>query len=85
MCLVLVALRSHAEYPLIVAANRDEFYDRPTDPADFWPDAPTVLGGRDLKAGGTWLGLDTRGRLAAVTNYRQGTRENAAPRSRGTW
>jgi uncharacterized protein with NRDE domain len=83
MCLVLVALRSHAEYPLIVAANRDEFYDRPTDPADFWPDAPTVLGGRDLKAGGTWLGLDTRGRLAAVTNYRQGTRENAAPGSRG--
>lgn len=83
MCLVLVALKSHPEYPLIVAANRDEFYDRPTTPAAFWPDAPDVLGGRDLQAGGSWLGIDVRGRFAAVTNYRQGQRENAAPRSRG--
>jgi uncharacterized protein with NRDE domain len=83
MCLVLIALDSHADYPLIVAANRDEFYDRPTAPAAFWTDAPSVLAGRDLKAGGTWLGIDRRGRLAAVTNYRQGERERPAPRSRG--
>lgn len=83
MCLVLVALGSHPEYPLIVAANRDEFYDRPTAPAAFWTDAPGVLAGRDLQAGGTWLGVDRRGRFAAVTNYRQGQREAAAYRSRG--
>ena len=83
MCLVLVALNSHPDYSLIVAANRDEFYDRPTAPAEFWAEAPTVLAGRDLKAGGTWLGIDTQGRWAAVTNYRQGERESPAPRSRG--
>ena len=83
MCLVLIALDSHLAYPLIVAANRDEFYDRPTAPAGFWSDAPSVLAGRDLKAGGTWLGVDRQGRLAAVTNYRQGERESPAPRSRG--
>jgi uncharacterized protein with NRDE domain len=83
MCLVLIALDSHPEYSLIVAANRDEFYDRPTAPAAFWADAPSVLGGRDLKAHGTWLGIDREGRLAAVTNYRQGQRESPAPRSRG--
>jgi hypothetical protein len=52
MCLVLIALDSHPDYPLIVAANRDEFYDRPTAPARFWDDAPAILAGRDLKAGG---------------------------------
>jgi uncharacterized protein with NRDE domain len=83
MCLVLIALDSHPDYPLIVAANRDEFYDRPTAPAGFWDDAPAVLAGRDLKAGGTWLGINRRGRFAAVTNYRQGQRERPAPRSRG--
>jgi uncharacterized protein with NRDE domain len=83
MCLVLIALDSHPDYPLILAANRDEFYDRPTAPAGFWADAPSVLAGRDLKAGGTWLGIDRRARLGAVTNYRQGERESAAPRSRG--
>ena len=83
MCLVLVALDSHPEYSLVLAANRDEFYDRPTAPAGFWSDAPRILGGRDLKAGGTWLGIDRQGRIAAVTNYRQGQRESVAPRSRG--
>lgn len=78
-----MALNSHPDYPLIVAANRDEFYDRPTAPAGFWDDAPAVLAGRDLKAGGTWLGINRRGRFAAVTNYRQGQRERPAPRSRG--
>ena len=83
MCLVLFAVESHPRYSLIVAANRDEFYDRPTASAAFWTDAPSVLAGRDLRAGGTWLGLDRRGRFAAVTNYRQGEREPPAPRSRG--
>lgn len=83
MCLILAALDSHPDYALVVAANRDEFYDRPTAPAAFWPDHPWILGGRDLKAGGTWLGIDRRGRFAAVTNFRQGTRETEAPRSRG--
>ena len=83
MCLVLIALESHPAYSLIVAANRDEFYDRPTAPAAFWAHAPSVLAGRDLEAGGTWLGIDRRGRFAAVTNYRQGQREPRAARSRG--
>jgi uncharacterized protein with NRDE domain len=83
MCLILLALDTHPDYSLIVAANRDEFYDRPTAHAAFWKDAPWVLAGRDLKAGGTWLGIDRRGRFAAVTNYRQGQREPEAPRSRG--
>src|ERR687892_2230737 len=83
MCLVLLAFNCNPDYSLILAANRDEFYDRPTAPAGFWEDAPAVLAGRDLKAGGTWLGVDRRGRFAAVTNYRQGQREAAAPRSRG--
>ncbi len=83
MCLILAAIDAHPDYALIVAANRDEFYDRPTAPAAFWTDHPSILAGRDLEAGGTWLGIDRRGRLAAVTNYRQGEREAAAPRSRG--
>ena len=83
MCLVLLALDSHPDYSLILAANRDEFYDRPTTSAAFWADAPSVLAGRDLKAGGTWLGIDRHGRFAAVTNFRQGTREAPAAYSRG--
>jgi uncharacterized protein with NRDE domain len=83
MCLLLIALGSHPAFPLIVAANRDEFYDRPTAPAAFWVDAPSVLGGRDLTGGGTWLGIDRTGRFAAVTNYRQGQREPPGMRSRG--
>jgi uncharacterized protein with NRDE domain len=83
MCLILIARDAHPDYALIVAANRDEFYDRPTSSAARWTDAPDVLGGRDLQAGGTWLGIDRAGRFAAVTNYRQGQREADAPRSRG--
>lgn len=83
MCLILLGIDTHPDYSLILAANRDEFYDRPTARAAFWDDAPAVLAGRDLKAGGTWLGIDRLGRLAAVTNYRQGHREAEAPRSRG--
>jgi uncharacterized protein with NRDE domain len=83
MCLVLLALDAHPDYLLIVAANRDEFYDRPTAEAEFWAESPSVLAGRDLEAGGTWLGVNRQGRFAAVTNYRQGQREGLAQRSRG--
>ena len=70
MCLIIFALDAHPRYKLVLAANRDEFYARPTAPADFWADAPSILAGRDLTAGGAWLGITTNGRFAAVTNYR---------------
>ena len=69
MCLILFAYRVRPETPLIVAANRDEFYGRPAHPAHFWPDAPGLLAGRDATAGGTWLGVNRQGRFAAVTNF----------------
>ncbi len=71
MCLIALAWQAHPEFPLIVAANRDEFYGRPALPARFWEDAPSVLAGRDLEAGGTWLGVTRQGRFAALTNYRE--------------
>jgi uncharacterized protein with NRDE domain len=71
MCLIVVGWRVHPEYPLLVAANRDEFYARPTALAGYWPDAPEIIAGRDLEAGGTWLGITRGGRFAAVTNVRE--------------
>ncbi|PKO92390.1 MAG: hypothetical protein CVU16_06485 [Betaproteobacteria bacterium HGW-Betaproteobacteria-10] len=71
MCLIVIGWRAHPEYPLVVAANRDEFYTRPTANAAPWPDAPQVFGGIDLEAGGTWLGITEAGRFAAVTNVRE--------------
>jgi uncharacterized protein with NRDE domain len=82
MCLILVAVRVHPEYPLIVAANRDEFHARPAERAAFWKDYPGILAGRDLQAMGTWTGISRAGRFAAVTNYRGGRDANAAE-SRG--
>jgi len=70
MCLILFSYQLHSEYPLILASNRDEFYDRPTAPAAFWEDAPGILAGRDLKECGTWLGTTKSGRIATLTNYR---------------
>jgi uncharacterized protein with NRDE domain len=69
MCLILFAYRTYADAPLIVAANRDEFHGRPSAAAHFWEDAPQVLAGRDLLAGGTWLGCTRTGRFAALTNF----------------
>jgi uncharacterized protein with NRDE domain len=70
MCLIVFAWRPTHRYPLIVAANRDEFYARPTSPLAEWLDAPGVYAGRDLEAGGTWLGVGSHGRFAALTNIR---------------
>ena len=72
MCLILLAWQTHPDYPLVVAANRDEFFVRATAPAAFWPEAPDILAGRDLEAGGTWLGITRSARFAALTNYRDG-------------
>lgn len=83
MCVVFVAWRSHPGYPLVVAANRDEFHARPTAPAAFWPEAPHLLAGRDMEAGGTWMGITRGGRFAALTNYRDPARILPGARSRG--
>lgn len=69
MCLLAIAFRQHNSAPLVVIANRDEYYARPTRPLHWWHDAP-VLAGRDERAGGTWMGLSRNGHFAAVTNYR---------------
>jgi uncharacterized protein with NRDE domain len=83
MCLIVLAWKYHPEFPLVVAANRDEFTDRPTQGASFWPEAPYLLAGRDLVGGGTWLGITRPGRFAAITNYRDPSpRRHGAP-SRG--
>ena len=83
MCLILLAWNAQREHPLILAANRDEFFARATQPAAPWPEAPGVVGGRDLEKGGSWLALSATGRLAAVTNFRDGTRGRGGQRSRG--
>ncbi len=71
MCIILFAYKTHPRYELILAANRDEYYLRPTARAEFWEDAREVLAGRDLERGGTWLGVTNQGRFAAVTNFRE--------------
>jgi uncharacterized protein with NRDE domain len=83
MCLILFALDADPRYRLVVAANRDELYTRPSAPAQFWADHPTVCAGRDLLHGGTWLGVSTAGRIGAITNFRQGLPQPGDARSRG--
>jgi uncharacterized protein with NRDE domain len=84
VCILLVAIRHDPRFPLVVAANRDEYYDRPAAPASLWQDSPGLLAGRDLSEGGTWLGVTRSGRFAALTNVREpGRRLNNAP-SRGS-
>ena len=82
MCLIVFAWRPEHATPLIVAANRDEFYARPTLPLAAWEDYPGLYAGRDLEAGGTWLGVAPNGRFAALTNVRD-PRQPVGPRSRG--
>lgn len=82
MCLVVVALSAHPRYPLLIAANRDEFHRRAAAPAHWWDDG--WLAGRDLVGGGTWLGIDRRGRWALLTNVREPCRFDPAAPTRGT-
>ena len=83
MCLLALAWKAHPDFQLILAGNRDERHARASAAAGFWPDAPAVLAGRDLEAGGTWLGTTVGGHFAVVTNYREGPDPSRAPRSRG--
>ena len=82
MCLIAIAVHASPRYPIVIAANRDEFYDRPTRPLHIWDDDPNIAGGRDLRAGGSWLAVTRDGRFAAVTNIR-GNDGPPNPRSRG--
>jgi len=82
MCLLVFAWQTNAARPLVLAGNRDEFHDRPAAPADWW-DQGRIVGGRDLRAGGTWLAAARDGRFAVVTNYREPMAEGRGPRSRG--
>lgn len=82
MCLILFAHRQHTNYPLVLIANRDEYYARPTRAAHWWDEA-AVFAGRDLEAGGTWLGIGRNGRFAAVTNVREPGGMKAGKKSRG--
>jgi uncharacterized protein with NRDE domain len=83
MCLILFAYETHPKYKLIVAANRDEFYKRPTSTAHYWNDQPNILAGKDLEKMGTWMGVTTNGRFSALTNYRDPLEETKGKHSRG--
>lgn len=83
MCLIAFAWRAHKNYPLIVAANRDEFHARPTADAHWWSEHPEILAGRDLQAGGTWLAVNKAGRFSTITNYREQSLTQDNYRSRG--
>jgi uncharacterized protein with NRDE domain len=82
MCLIVFAHKVHEEFPLVMLANRDEFYQRPTTRADWWAEQPHLLAGKDLQAGGTWMGVTKTGRIAAITNFREpnNIKENAPSR-----
>jgi uncharacterized protein with NRDE domain len=83
MCLILLAWRAHPDFPCVLAANRDESHDRASAAADWWPGDSGILAGRDLKAGGTWLGVTRWGSFAALTNFRDGGGRRADAPSRG--
>jgi len=83
MCLAIIALNTSPQWPLIIIANRDELHSRPTLAANRWDGAEHILGGRDLDAGGTWLGMTASGRIALLTNYREPTKHDPSAPSRG--
>jgi uncharacterized protein with NRDE domain len=83
MCLLAFAWRVHPQYPLVLAGNRDEFHDRPAEAARWWDEPEGILAGRDLQAGGSWLGVNRGGRFAVVTNYREPGVATSGRRSRG--
>ena len=84
MCLITFAWQAHTDYALVVVANRDEFFKRPAQSAQFWPDHPDIFGGRDLTAQGSWFALNQQGRFAALTNFRDPQNMNPQARSRGS-
>ena len=83
MCILFIAINQHKDYPLIIAANRDEFHQRPTKSAYFWSERPEILAGQDLQANGTWLGLNSQGDFSALTNIRSALTLNNEAKSRG--
>ncbi|WP_110456835.1 NRDE family protein [Shewanella algidipiscicola] len=83
MCILFVALGVHPDHPVIICANRDEFHVRPTEPAHLWPGEHHVLAGKDLQAGGSWLGINQQGDIAALTNIRAPEQLHTDSRSRG--
>ena len=83
MCLILIAYGAHPDFPLVIAANRDEYYERPTARAGYWPDHDHILAGRDLECMGTWLGVTRAGRFAALTNFRDPRERKTDAPSRG--
>ena len=83
MCLILFSHSDHPKYALVLAANRDEFYDRPTRPSQFWEKTPGILAGQDLRNKGTWLGITRTGRIAALTNFRNPGAQKENTPSRG--
>lgn len=83
MCLIVFSYKQDSQYPLIFAANRDEHYGRPSQEAQIWDQNPNILSGKDLKAGGTWMGVNKQGEFSAITNYRDPDIERTDPPSRG--
>jgi uncharacterized protein with NRDE domain len=83
MCILFIAVNQHPRYPLVIAANRDEFHQRPTQPAHFWESDKNILAGKDLTAGGTWMGINTAGNIAALTNIRAPGKERQNAITRG--
>ena len=83
MCLIFISVQEHSQYKLVIAANRDEFYQRKTAPASYWHDHPEILGGRDLEAQGTWMAMNKNGKISLVTNYRDPVNINPKAPSRG--
>lgn len=83
MCLLAFAINEHPDYPFVFVGNRDEFHDRETAGAHWWKDAPHVFGGRDLEAGGAWLGVGREGRFAVLTNFRDPDQHKPGAPSRG--
>jgi uncharacterized protein with NRDE domain len=83
MCLAILALHALPDLPVLMAGNRDEYHARPTAPASRWQDHPSIVAGRDLKSGGTWMGMTLDGRYALVTNYRDPTSVKPDAPSRG--
>lgn len=83
MCILFIAVKKHPKFPLIIAANRDEFHPRPTQTSQFWDNYPNLLAGKDLSAGGTWMGVTRNGKVSALTNIRDPSRQNDNAKTRG--